>query len=81
MIVIEGIDRVRMSQALTLRQALKLELLGLKGLWACHKRHDRSAYAIVKDTFGFKGNRKTVLDQLNQWIEQESQRLVDLVQK
>ena len=61
MIVIEGIDRVRMSQALTLRQALKLELLGLK-------RHGRSAYAIVKDTFGFKGNRKTVLDQLNQWI-------------
>jgi hypothetical protein len=63
-----------MSQALTLRQALKLELLGLK-------RHGRSAYAIIKDIHGFKGNRKTVLDQLNQWIEQESQRLVDLVQK
>ena len=74
MTVIEGMDRVKMSQALTLRQALKLELLGLK-------RHGKSAYAIVKDTFGFKGNRKTVLDQLNQWIEQESQRLVDLVQK
>ena len=62
MIVIEGMDRVKLAQALTLRQALKLELLGLK-------RHGRSAYAIVKDTFGFKGNRKTVLDQLNQWIE------------
>jgi len=62
MIVIEGMDRVKLAQALTLRQALKLELLELK-------RHGRSAYAIVKDTFGFKGNRKTVLDQLNQWIE------------
>jgi hypothetical protein len=74
MAVIEGMDRVKMSQALTLRQALKLELLGLK-------RHGRSAYAIIKDVHGFKGNRKAVLEQLTRWIEQESQRLVDLVQK
>jgi hypothetical protein len=74
MTVIEGMDRVKMSQALTLRQALKLELLGLK-------RHGRSAYAIIKDVHGFKGNRKAVLEQLTRWIEQESQRLVDLVQK
>jgi len=54
-----AIDRFRLS---TLRRGLKLEILGM------HKR-GRSCYTIVKDEFGFKGNRKKVLAQLVALIE------------
>jgi len=37
--------------------ALKLEVLGMK-------RRGRSAYAIVKDEFGLRGNKRRVLEQL-----------------
>ena len=37
--------------------ALKLEVLGMK-------RRGRSVYAIVKDEFGLRGNKKRVLEQL-----------------
>ena len=37
--------------------ALKLEVLGMT-------RHGRSVYAIVKDEFGLRGNKKRVLEQL-----------------
>ena len=34
------------------------------------KRRGRSAYAIVKEEFGFKGNKKKVLSQLEELIEE-----------
>jgi len=37
--------------------ALKLEVLGMK-------RRGRSVYAIVKDEFGLRGNKRRVLEQL-----------------
>jgi len=37
--------------------ALKLEVAGMK-------RRGRSVYAIVKDEFGLRGNKKRVLEQL-----------------
>ena len=37
--------------------ALKLEVAGMK-------RRGRSAYAIVKDEFGLRGNKRRVLEQL-----------------
>ena len=54
------IDTLRM---LTLRGALRLELVGMK--------HSRgfSAYATVKREFGFKGDKASVLAQLNAHIE------------
>ena len=39
--------------------ALKLEVLGMK-------RRGRSVYAIVKDEFGLRGNKKRVLEQLQE---------------
>ena len=39
--------------------ALKLEVAGMK-------RRGRSVYAIVKDEFGLRGNKKRVLEQLQE---------------
>ena len=35
------------------------------------KRRGRSVYSIVKEEFGFKGNRQKVLAQLEEYIETE----------
>ena len=51
-------DQIQGARLLTLRQALKLEIKGMK-------RTGRSAYAILKDE-GFTGTRQQVLDQLDQ---------------
>ncbi len=45
-----------------LRGALKLEILGMR-------RNGRSAYAITKEEFGFKGSKQKVLEQLEDKIE------------
>jgi len=54
----EGIAGFRMR---SLRGALKLEILGMK-------RRGRSVYSIVKEEFGFKGNKQKVLQQLEDKI-------------
>jgi hypothetical protein len=61
-IVITGEDNIKAARILTLRSALKLEIKGLG-------RRGRSVYSIVKEEFGFKGNKQKVLDQLNAWIK------------
>jgi|TARA_R110000823_G_C15550401_1_gene459247 hypothetical protein len=65
----ENINRARL---LTLRTALKLEVLGLK-------RGGRSAYAIVKDELGLKGSRESVLQQVERYLEmvEEQSMLID----
>jgi|TARA_Y100000310_G_C20245993_1_gene606854 hypothetical protein len=50
----EAIAEFRMR---SLRGALKLEILGMR-------RNGRSVYSIVKEEFGFKGNKQKVLEQL-----------------
>ena len=55
-------DQIQGARLLTLRQALKLEIKGMK-------RTGRSAYAILKDE-GFTGTRQQVLDQLDQIRDQ-----------
>ena len=52
----EGIERYRLC---TLKSALKLEIAGMK-----RSRNQISAYSIVKEEFGFKGNKRKVLQQL-----------------
>ena len=47
---------------LTLRSALELEILGMK-------RRGRSVYAIIKEEFGFKGNKQKVYDQIDAYIQ------------
>lgn len=60
--VITGEQHVRNARVLTLRSALGLELKGLK-------RRGRSVYSIVKQEFGFKGNKQRVYDQLDAYIK------------
>ena len=63
-IVLTG-NQIKMARALTLRAALKLEIIGLK------RSRGPSAYAIIKSEFNLKGNKERVLDQLNQILEKE----------
>lgn len=63
MTMLVGENQTRDFQILAMRSALKLEIKGLK-----HSRG--SVYALVKKRFGFKGNKKRVLEQLNAYIEE-----------
>ncbi len=49
-----------------LAKALELETLGMK-------KRGRSAYSIVKEEYGLKGNKMTVLDKLNALYEDEKE--------
>ena len=55
--VITGERNIAMFRLLTLRSALKLEILGMK-------HSQGSVYALVKREFGFRGNKQRVLEQL-----------------
>ena len=55
----QAIQRFRMK---SLHGALKLEILGMR-------RNGRSAYSIIKEEFGFKGNKKKVLEQLKNLLD------------
>jgi len=57
-IIIDTPEGMYMYRLLALRSALKLEVKGIK-----MTRH--SICKIVKDEFGFKGNKQKVLDQFD----------------
>ena len=57
----------------TLKSALKLEIAGLK-------RRGRSVYSIIKEEFGLKGNKKTVLFDFENLIEQKKDENIRNVQ-
>ena len=57
MIAYDSAEEINAFRMRALRGALKLEILGMK-------RRGRSAYSIIKEEFGFKGNKKKVLKQL-----------------
>jgi len=62
LIVLDTPDDIRAGRILALKGALKIEVrTGLR-------RRGQSAYSIVKDEFGFKGNKARVLSQLEDWI-------------
>ena len=56
-----GID-VEFYRLLTLRSALELEILGMG-------RRGRSVYSIIKEEFGFKGNKEKVYEQIDAHIQ------------
>lgn len=64
--VITGGRDTKFARMLALRSMLSLEIKGLT-------RRGRSAYSIIKEEFGFKGNKEKVLEQLEAYIEQEKQ--------
>ena len=63
MIALDTPEHIEMYRLLSLRSALKLECLGMK-------RRGQSVYSIVKAEYGLKGNKKSVLKQLEQIIEE-----------
>ena len=54
--------KIDLLTLLYLRRNLKLEVVGLKG-------RGRSAYSVLKQELGIKGNKQKVLDQVNQMIQ------------
>ena len=59
----EAVDTFRM---IALCGALKLEVLGMKG-------RGRSAYSIIKQEYGLRGNKQSVLDQFTAIKQQAKQ--------
>ena len=55
--MITGAENIDMFRLVVLKNALKLEMLGMK-------RRGRSTYSIVKEEFGLKGSKQKVYDQL-----------------
>ena len=58
---------VEFYRLLTLRSALKLEILGMS-------RRGQSVYALIKEEFGFKGNKKKVYSQLDELIKKKKEK-------
>ena len=52
-------DSVELYRWQVLKQALKMEILGMK-------RRGKSAYSIIKEEFNLKGNKQKVLKQLEE---------------
>jgi hypothetical protein len=63
--VITGKENIEGFRLLTLRHALRLEVMGMK-------RRGRSVYSIVKEEFGFKGSKKKVLEQLEELVNKQT---------
>jgi hypothetical protein len=62
--ILDNPDDIMRYRLLTLRQMLKLELLGMK-------RHGRSAYSIIKQELGIKGSRETVFKTISDLLGKE----------
>ena len=63
MITLDTPEQIDMFRFLSLRSALKMECLGMS-------RRGQTAYSIVKAEYGFKGNKKSVLQQMEQIIKE-----------
>ena len=54
--------KIDLLKLLYLRRNLRLEVVGLKG-------RGRTAFSVLKEELGIKGNKQKVLDQVNQMIQ------------
>jgi hypothetical protein len=61
LIMLNTTNQIEHFRLLTLRQMLRLELIGMK-------RSGRSAYSIIKDELGLKGNKQSVFNQLSEML-------------
>ena len=57
--VLQEQEQIAMYRLLTLRQALKLEMMGMK------MSRGKTAYSIIKAELGLKGSRETVFKELS----------------
>ena len=55
-------EDIDLYSIMTKRSALVLEMIGMK-------RRGRSAYSLIKEEFGLKGNKQKVFEQLTEIIE------------
>ena len=62
MMIAENKYQIQLYSMLALRARLRLELVGLKG-------RGRTAYSLLKEELGIKGNRQEVLDKVNEIIQ------------
>ena len=62
-IILTG-KQIPLARLITMRAALKLELMGMK-------RRGQSMYSILKEELGIKGNKQSVLSQLEKHIAKE----------
>lgn len=63
MIVANTPEQIELFRLLAMRGALKLELVGMK-------RRGQSVYSLIKEEFGFKGNKQKVFDQFELFIKE-----------
>lgn len=59
--VIDDPAKIRAMRLLSLRSGLRLEIAGMS-------RHGKSCYAIIKEQFGFTGNKRKVLEQFERYL-------------
>lgn len=64
MTTITGSENIKMASMLALKKALKLEVLGMT-------RRGQSAYSMVKEHYGFRGNKKAVYTQFCEFVEKK----------
>jgi len=62
-VIIVGEEQISLARLLIMKSALSLEIKGLK-------RRGRSTYAIVKEELELKGNKSSVLCQLEKIVEE-----------
>jgi len=67
--MIVGKEKIDLYRLCVLRSALKLEIVGLKA------KTGTSAYTIIRKELGILGNKKFVLEKLNEVIAQKKQAL------
>ena len=60
--IAENKYQIQLYSMLALRARLRLELVGMKG-------RGRTAYSLLKEELGIKGNKQKVLDKVNEIIQ------------
>ena len=64
MVVLRTPTDIDNAKRLTLRAMLRMEILGLR------RSRGRTAYSMLKDEYGYKGTRASVLAQLDKWRDE-----------
>ena len=60
--IIDNPNHIELYQMMVQKQALKLEIYGMK-------TRGRSAYVLIKEMYGLKGSKQRVLEQFTKIIE------------
>ena len=66
MVMIDTPEGIAFAKAAARAGALSLEIKGMT-----RSKGRQTAYSIVKEVYGFRGSRQSVLDDLNEYIEAE----------